>query len=143
MPDWSLSGKVLFAGYPGANGSDLYSIDVESGNSARLTNDDHSQMFATWSPDGSQIAYMHDYFLWMMNADGSSKRPPVDADGYCAGGVAAGGVCAPRHAVALQVCRGAEYAFGRVYLDSDHDGAGDTVEITVHSGTGNVGVDSK
>jgi len=28
MPDWSLSGKVLFAGYPGANGSDLYSIEL-------------------------------------------------------------------------------------------------------------------
>jgi TolB protein len=80
MLDWSKTGKVLYAGYPGANGPDLYSIDVNSGSATRLTNDDYSQMFATWSPDGSQIAYMHDYFLYVMNADGSGKRQLVEGE---------------------------------------------------------------
>ena len=73
--DWSSTGKVLYMGFvEGKNWEELYSLDVKTGVFTPLTDDEVRQLFATWSPDGQQIAYMNDYVLWMMDADGSNKH---------------------------------------------------------------------
>ena len=53
---------------------ELYALDVATNTFTQLTDDDIRQLFATWSPDGRQIAYSNDYVLWMMEANGSNKH---------------------------------------------------------------------
>ena len=53
---------------------ELYALDVATDTFTQLTDDDIRQLFATWSPDGRQIAYLNDYVLWMMEANGSNKH---------------------------------------------------------------------
>lgn len=72
--DWSGTGKILFAVFDGTSNEDIYSFDVADGKFTRLTNEEAQNLFATWSPDGSRIAYMKDYAFWIMNADGSEQR---------------------------------------------------------------------
>lgn len=72
---WSTDGKsILFAIFNGTYYADIYKVDYESGQSTNLTQDDAQSLFASWSPDGTQIAYMSDYQLWLMQADGTGKR---------------------------------------------------------------------
>lgn len=76
---WSADGKsLLFAIFNGTHFADLYKVDYESGKSTNLTKDDAQSLFADWSPDGQQIAYMSDYQLWVMQADGSAKRRLIE-----------------------------------------------------------------
>ena len=76
--DWSVTGHVLLTVFGSRTDimfdEELYSLDMATKQFRRLTNDAARNLFAAWSPDGSQIAYMSDYTLWIMNADGSNKR---------------------------------------------------------------------
>ena len=52
----------------------------------------HNNASPTWSPDGSQIAFVTDrsgaWEIWLMNADGSNQRPLLTAETLAANGIA-------------------------------------------------------
>mgnify|MGYP000558883439 CR=1 FL=1 len=66
---------------------DLYTLPIEGGEAQALTHSMAWEQQARWSPDGKQIAYLHNLRepneaahrfprrLWVMNADGTGKRP--------------------------------------------------------------------
>jgi len=59
-PTWSPDGsKIVFTGTDGGI-SDLYVLELESGNVRQLTNDRYADMQPTWSPSGDRIAFTTD-----------------------------------------------------------------------------------
>ena len=57
---------------------EIYSMDVDGGNQARLTNiPGFADSFPTWSPDGTRIAFVTDRWgndeIYVMDADGSNQ----------------------------------------------------------------------
>ena len=82
-PTWSADGEwiVYDGGDSGASPSELHGLcmtTVEGPNNSVLTNNVHDH-FPVWSPDGTQIAFMHwqhDHWeIYVMNADGSGRWP--------------------------------------------------------------------
>jgi Tol biopolymer transport system component len=45
-----------------------------SGRRLRLTSGPENYEYPNWSPDGTKIAFVRDYDIWVMNADGSAER---------------------------------------------------------------------
>src|SRR5207245_11678346 len=91
--DWSPDGKkILFGSNREPNQDeffnyDLFTLNVADGTIQRLTATEYNEYDAIWSPDGKWIAYrgtrrgitdrettMEDTDVWVMNADGSSRR---------------------------------------------------------------------
>jgi Tol biopolymer transport system component len=78
-PDWSSGGRIVFHGR-----GDIYSIGADGTGLRRLTRtqDQITVQFASWSPDGRRIAFMHGQpperelppSVYTMRADGSRKR---------------------------------------------------------------------
>lgn len=70
------SSKIVYKG-----SRDIYIMENDGSNHKQLTNDG-SNSYATFSPDGSKIAWLHSdlspYYdptsIWMMNSDGSDKK---------------------------------------------------------------------
>jgi hypothetical protein len=61
-PAWSPDGRtIVFSGIT-AGFSDLYSVDLGSGNTTRLTNDQFADLQPAFSPDGRQLAFVTDRF---------------------------------------------------------------------------------
>jgi Tol biopolymer transport system component len=77
-PSWSPSGKRLtFAGQCRQDRlhTCIYVIKANGTQKTQLTQPSNSDDWApAWSPDGRQIAWIHDPELWVMNADGSSPH---------------------------------------------------------------------
>jgi TolB protein len=77
-PSWSPDGKqVLFAATMGY-GSEVFVVDVASGELTQLTETVGHKTEPAWSPDGTRISFTQlDGFnqgdVWVMNADGSDK----------------------------------------------------------------------
>jgi dipeptidyl aminopeptidase/acylaminoacyl peptidase len=91
--DWSPDGKkILFGSNREPNQDeffnyDLFTLNVADGSIQRLAATEYNEYDAIWSPDGKQIAYrgtrrgitdrettMEDTHVWVMNADGGSRR---------------------------------------------------------------------
>lgn len=91
--DWSPDGKkILFGSNREPNQDeffnyDLFTLNVADGSIQRLTATEYNEYDAIWSPDGKQIAYrgtrrgitdrettMEDTHVWVMNANGGSRR---------------------------------------------------------------------
>jgi WD40-like Beta Propeller Repeat len=81
-PVWSPDGnKVLFSGYPFFGSAELYVMNADGSGVKKLTDDPFTAVWsASWSPDGTKIAYKKssitnkvDGEIWVMNADGSGK----------------------------------------------------------------------
>jgi Tol biopolymer transport system component len=73
------------AGQYGSQGAvyDIAVYDLASGMETVITHDGHAQ-WATWSPDGSRIAYLtqlHGGTLWTIAADGSNPHKVASASG--------------------------------------------------------------
>ena len=61
-PTWSPDGRyVAFSALIGGM-TDLYTLDVESGQRQRLTSDLYADLAPAWSPDGRRIAFVTDRF---------------------------------------------------------------------------------
>jgi len=83
LHDWSQDGTTILMTVYGKSApsvEEIYSLVLSSGEYKQLTENSSRNLFATWSPDGSQIAYMNDYELWIMNADGNNKRQLTDGE---------------------------------------------------------------
>jgi Tol biopolymer transport system component len=90
------NGMIAFAtnrDYPLANGGgfEIYTMDPDGTNPARLTSNTTDDLLPAWSPDGSKIAFERDGYIYTMNADGtnptqrtnsgSSESPAWSPDG--------------------------------------------------------------
>lgn len=79
------NGAILFArnsGEPYEGTYDLW-LETRGGKQRRLTaTPDASEFEATFSPDGRTIAYLRetleDFDIWLMNSDGTGKRPLME-----------------------------------------------------------------
>jgi Tol biopolymer transport system component len=61
---------------------ELYSIRADGSRLGQLTRNRFTDTAPVFSPDGRRIAFVRDYHLWLMNADGSGQRKMADnADG--------------------------------------------------------------
>ncbi|MCC6177802.1 MAG: PD40 domain-containing protein [Chloroflexi bacterium] len=91
QPAWSPNGREIAYVYLGRNFSDIFVMGADGADARRLTKgqatylpDNDWAMRPTWSPDGSQIAFVSDsnsYFplVWVMNKDGGNRRQLVTA----------------------------------------------------------------
>lgn len=85
-PQWAPGGRLLLV-WTGTIQHDVYVVDADSGRVRDLTNTaDAEEFWATWSNDGTRIAYetfrnpagpLDDVFV--MNADGSNRRKLTNA----------------------------------------------------------------
>jgi TolB protein len=70
----SSTGRIVFDTF-----EDIWTVDADGTNLTRLTRSPWPEFDATWSPDGTHIAYRSerrdgDPEIWLMNADGSSRH---------------------------------------------------------------------
>jgi Tol biopolymer transport system component len=80
-----LPGRLVFFRNPGGqdlNANEIYTYDIQSGRTARLTDNAFNDWIPRWSPDGRRIAFTsnrdndnpQNYDVWVMNADGSNPQ---------------------------------------------------------------------
>jgi TolB protein len=69
----SLSGRIVFDNF-----DDVWSINADGTDLTRLTRSPEPEFDATWSPDGTRIAFRFerngDSEIWLMNAEGSGRH---------------------------------------------------------------------
>jgi Tol biopolymer transport system component len=74
-----LRGRIAFSGGP-AHAEDVYVINADGSDLARVTSDPAADFDPTWSPGGTQLAYRHQpgddltTDIYLINADGSWAR---------------------------------------------------------------------
>ena len=97
LPDWSVNDLIVFTRKSADDNFDIYTIKPDGTGLKRLTDHPASDAHAVWSYDGMQImwsggengfkdeAALYDHSfqpygqIWVMNADGSNKRPVTDS----------------------------------------------------------------
>jgi Tol biopolymer transport system component len=88
-PGWSPdSRRILFLGSPSDGFANYYIMNPDGSGRSRVTNDSTAKGDATWSPDGSRIAFMaldpsrdQGWDLYLMDADGSGRVRLTDLPG--------------------------------------------------------------
>ena len=73
-------GMIAFVSNRDGN-SEIYVMEADGSGQVNLTNRPGDQHSPTWSPDGQQIAYVHNRAapsIWLMDADGGDRRFLVD-----------------------------------------------------------------
>jgi Tol biopolymer transport system component len=82
-PNWSPDGTMIAFASDRTGDSEIYVIDVESGDQVNLTQHPARDTEPAWSPDGDKIAFVSDrngdQEIWVMNADGSHPTDLIDA----------------------------------------------------------------
>lgn len=72
------SGGVIAYGAVVGGQWDIYAVDVDTAESARLTSGPGDEWAPAWSPDGSRLAYLSGQGgssqVWVMNRDGGNQR---------------------------------------------------------------------
>lgn len=75
-PSWSPDGDRLVFDVQLEGDSDVFAVNADGSNLAKLTTAAGWDYLPAWSPDGSRIAYVHtsgnNDDIWLMNADGSN-----------------------------------------------------------------------
>jgi Tol biopolymer transport system component len=97
LPDWSVNNRIVFTRKSADNNFDIYTINPDGSDLKRLTTYPASDAHAVWSWDGKHImwdsgeygfkdeAALYDNSfqpygqLWVMDADGSNKKPITDS----------------------------------------------------------------
>jgi Tol biopolymer transport system component len=78
-PQWAPTGDlIVFGSTQDGGASELYTIRPDGSELTRLTTNTVSDSYATWSPDGTRIAWSGNGAIWVMNADGSDQRQISD-----------------------------------------------------------------
>ena len=73
-PNWAPAcNKILYSKYYKGN-EELFVIDTSGANDTRLTNNDRTDRYSRWSPDGSLIAWSSSIRIYVMNSDGSNSQ---------------------------------------------------------------------
>jgi TolB protein len=76
-------GLLVFGECDSVQESQIVTYDLHTETRVQLTDGAGMKWFPTWSPDGSQIAYVNEaggdrgMEIWMMNADGSDNHPLI------------------------------------------------------------------
>ena len=76
--DWSPDGLRILLESDRGGADDLWIVRPDGSDWVRLTNSPGSERYASWSPDGSTIAFSRDGDIWLMDAAGSNQRKLVD-----------------------------------------------------------------
>jgi Tol biopolymer transport system component len=72
-PEFSPDGqKIVFTAASVAGIFDIYTVNPDGTGLTKITNTGNDQE-ATWSPDGSRLAFMHLGDVWTMNPDGTGR----------------------------------------------------------------------
>lgn len=75
-PSWSPDGKRIVFYLASDGDSEIYTIDLDSGNLVKLTNNFEADYNPAWSPDGKSIAFSSSRAggldIYVMNSDGSN-----------------------------------------------------------------------
>ena len=72
-PDGSGVAYVAHTGMPG-NHSEIRTADFEGSESNKISLNDLYNVYPAWSPNGSQIAFLRNWHLTVVDADGSNQR---------------------------------------------------------------------
>lgn len=75
---WMPDGELLYAGSDYSGSPGLYRMPGAGGYAHRIASGEFS--FPTPSSQGSQIAFVRENGVWIMNADGSGQRPLLEPD---------------------------------------------------------------
>jgi len=79
-PSWSPSGDRIIYVRREEKGFQLRSMDLTGDVDIPLTDEPGDHLDPAWSPDGMKITYSYQGKIWVMNADGTRRRPLL-ADG--------------------------------------------------------------
>lgn len=87
-PDKS-GGRLLFTQYVGGEDwehGEIYVLDIASGETTRLTENDLMDVYPVWAPDNTEIAFLSwreaDLDIYIMDADGHNQRKLHDSGGH-------------------------------------------------------------
>ncbi len=73
-PDWSPNGdKIVYIGSATVTFPEIFLIDTLGNDPVRLTVNGYEDRSPVFSPDGSKIAYVSNYNIWVMDTNGGNK----------------------------------------------------------------------
>jgi TolB protein len=76
QPAWSPDGSTIAFRFSGASGpAEIRSMPAAGGTETTLA---ENGAMPTWSPDSTQIAFVRQFDIWVMDADGQDPTPLVD-----------------------------------------------------------------
>lgn len=81
LSEWHETDAILLSLISTADGEfkqEVFRMDSIDGEPVQLTDLGEVSWFASFSPDASQIAFMHDYQLWIMDANGENPRRLIE-----------------------------------------------------------------
>ena len=131
QPAWSPDGASIAVSGMAGGISDLYLVDLSSGNVRQLTDDRYGDLQPTWSPDGAQLAFVTDRDPNGTDFDrlhfGEPRLSLLDVDG---------GTITPLRPFDRGLQHNPQFApDGRgLYFISDHDGFKDVHYLDVETG---------
>ncbi len=74
-PSWSSDGTQLaFTSSRNDDGTEIYIVPLKGGPTRRVTNNDVSESWLDWSPDGRWIAFARESSIYLIRPDGTGER---------------------------------------------------------------------